>query len=196
MTNKLKLAFVAAAASAAMVASAADAGTFVTSITITSAIPSYLQIAELEAFSNGVDVASSANGATAVGSSVYSAFSTADKAIDGNTGGNYYTDTIFHSAGSGPNEYLTVTLANGGADISSLSIFGRTDCCGDRDIYKYSFLNAAGDVVGGGTLNATRGSATAAVPEIATWGMMLAGFGMIGFAARRRQLVKTFVSFA
>lgn len=31
----------------------------------------------------------------------------------------------------------------------------------------------------------------AAVPEPATWAMMLAGFGMIGFVARRRQPVET-----
>lgn len=38
--------------------------------------------------------------------------------------------------------------------------------------------------------------AVAGVPEPATWAMMLAGFGMIGFAARRRQSVKTTVSYA
>jgi hypothetical protein len=36
----------------------------------------------------------------------------------------------------------------------------------------------------------------AAVPEPATWAMMLLGFGMIGFAARRRSNVKTTVSYA
>lgn len=35
-----------------------------------------------------------------------------------------------------------------------------------------------------------------AVPEPATWAMMLAGFGMIGFAARRRSSVKTTVRYA
>ena len=36
----------------------------------------------------------------------------------------------------------------------------------------------------------------AAVPEPATWGLMLAGFGMIGFAARRGQSVKTKITYA
>jgi len=40
-----------------------------------------------------------------------------------------------------------------------------------------------------------RDEAVAAVPETVTWAMMLAGFGMIGFAARRSQSVKTTVRF-
>lgn len=39
-------------------------------------------------------------------------------------------------------------------------------------------------------------SAVGAVPETATWAMMLAGFGAIGFAMRRRQKVVTRVSYA
>lgn len=35
-----------------------------------------------------------------------------------------------------------------------------------------------------------------AVPEPATWAMMIAGFGMVGFAMRRRQKVSTTVRFA
>lgn len=47
----------------------------------------------------------------------------------------------------------------------------------------------------------TTGAATfsdpaGAVPEPATWAMMLAGFGMIGFAARRRSSVKSTMRFA
>lgn len=38
-------------------------------------------------------------------------------------------------------------------------------------------------------------SATAAVPEPATWGMLLAGFGAVGGALRRRQRVTSCVSF-
>lgn len=35
----------------------------------------------------------------------------------------------------------------------------------------------------------------APVPEVSTWAMMLAGFGVIGLAARRRQSVKTTIRF-
>ncbi|EQA98614.1 hypothetical protein L288_20395 [Sphingobium quisquiliarum P25] len=35
-----------------------------------------------------------------------------------------------------------------------------------------------------------------AVPEPATWAMMLLGFGMIGFAARQRRRAKTEIKFA
>lgn len=48
-----------------------------------------------------------------------------------------------------------------------------------------------------GTITQFTGTALAgAVPEPATWALMLAGFGMIGFAARRRQSVKTNVTYA
>ncbi|WP_420383117.1 PEPxxWA-CTERM sorting domain-containing protein [Novosphingobium sp.] len=39
-------------------------------------------------------------------------------------------------------------------------------------------------------------AAAAAVPEPATWAMMLAGFGLIGFAARKRSSIKTSVTYA
>lgn len=44
--------------------------------------------------------------------------------------------------------------------------------------------------------NVTLVTTGSAVPETATWAMMLAGFGMIGFAARRRSNVKTTVAYA
>lgn len=54
-------------------------------------------------------------------------------------------------------------------------------------------------ISGNGTIlasvNATS-SAVAAVPEPATWAMMIAGFGMIGFAARRRPSDKRTVAYA
>lgn len=44
--------------------------------------------------------------------------------------------------------------------------------------------------------NVLLGNPTAAVPEPATWGMMLLGFGAAGYAMRRRAKVRTNVSFA
>lgn len=66
-----------------------------------------------------------------------------------------------------------------------------------------SFSGIARSVVFGGTVNSqvfddfTFGSTSvgAAVPEPATWGMMILGFGMIGAASRSRK-VKTSVKFA
>lgn len=52
------------------------------------------------------------------------------------------------------------------------------------------------DDFGTGSYTLNIASAIGAVPEPATWAMMLAGFGMIGFAARKRSAVKTTVSFA
>jgi hypothetical protein len=61
--------------------------------------------------------------------------------------------------------------------------------------YSIDFGGTAGQT---GYDDITFGSAVAggAVPEPATWAMMLAGFGMIGFAARRRPHVKTAVTYA
>jgi len=47
--------------------------------------------------------------------------------------------------------------------------------------------------VDGGTYSGTATFSATAVPEAATWAMMLGGFGMMGFALRRR---RTSVSFA
>ena len=46
----------------------------------------------------------------------------------------------------------------------------------------------------GGTL--TPSAVSAAVPEPATWGLMILGFGAVGFAMRRRAKVRTNVRFA
>lgn len=54
-------------------------------------------------------------------------------------------------------------------------------------------LGAAGLQSGSGTFSLS--AATGAVPEAATWGMMILGMGMVGFAMRRAK-VATRVSFA
>lgn len=59
-----------------------------------------------------------------------------------------------------------------------------------------SYGGTTGQFTYGQTGTAVFSYSTGAVPEPATWGMMLAGFGMIGFAARRRQRIKTTVTYA
>lgn len=174
----------------ATVPAAAVVVTGATRIEIKNAFPDYLQVAEVQAFNfAATNVALAANGGTANGSSIYAGYSTPDKAIDGNTGGNFYTDTIFHSAGSGAAEFLDVNFAP--TNLSSISLFGRTDCCGQRDLYNVTIFNAAGATLFSGQVDARNQTGTVtfdagAVPEPAAWMLMVTGFGLVGFAARRR----------
>lgn len=142
-----------------------------TNIRITSAIPTWIQVAELQAFDfAATNVALAANGGIATASSVFApGFSTPAKAIDGNTGGNYSTDTIFHSGGTGGGEFLDIAFA--AANLSSVTIYSRTDCCNERDFFNIEIFNAAGSLLYAGQLDA-RGDAVEtitfgnAIPEI------------------------------
>ena len=158
---------------------------------------SFLQIGELQAFSGGINVAL---GATASASSVYSDVyggpsTDAGKANDGLTDGQYYGDGIYHSLDSSVAEFLDLTFATA-QSIDSLSIFGRTDnCCTLRDSYTFTLFNGA-DIVRTGTLDAratsfATASFSSAVPEPATWAMMVIGFGAIGGSVRRRKAKAT-----
>ena len=87
---------------------------------------------------------------------------------------------------------------------------GLSDCC--NDLFGSASFGSAGLVpfrlvyantqYGGGQgqayLTAYENNAVieAAVPEPATWALMLLGFGMIGFAMRKRSNVRTTVSYA
>lgn len=53
----------------------------------------------------------------------------------------------------------------------------------------FSGLTAPYTVAGGDFDAAVTGTFAGAVPEPATWAMLIAGFGMVGFAARRRRAV-------
>ena len=59
----------------------------------------------------------------------------------------------------------------------------------------YAFTNLFGSPNGAG-LTVSAVAVAGAVPEPATWAMMLAGFGGIGFALRRRSKVRMAVSYA
>lgn len=57
-------------------------------------------------------------------------------------------------------------------------------------------INGNGTISAFGTASSSPVATAGAVPETATWAMMLSGFGLIGFAVRRRQSVKTIASYA
>lgn len=71
---------------------------------------------------------------------------------------------------------------------------GRTNCYAGTSAVPQSYVDSSAVYDATPTGN-VKFASVAAVPETATWAMMLAGFGMIGFAARRRSSVKTTVTF-
>lgn len=189
----------AAAAFAVAAASApADAAVVVKKIVIKNglATPDYIQVAELQAISGGSNVALAVNGGIASATSSYPlAGSNPGMTIDGITGGNYYTDGVWASATPGSFEALTITLGNAYA-LSALNFYGRTDCCSNRDVFDYILYDANDVVVGSGKVNAISNFATVALPEPATWAMMLMGFGMIGAGVRSRRRPTTKLTYA
>ncbi|WEK43804.1 MAG: PEPxxWA-CTERM sorting domain-containing protein [Candidatus Sphingomonas colombiensis] len=94
----------------------------------------------------------------------------------------------------------------GGMDIIGLGLnFFRFSPAGDSvfkgTIYSPTFLPGEYDftdfeVPGLAYHLSINANALAGIPEPGSWAMMLAGFGGIGFAMRRRQKVRTNVSFA
>lgn len=171
------------------------------SIIIRSAFPDgdWLQIGELQVFANGVNVAAAINGGVAYGTGSYDGTSTPDKANDGIVDTNF--PQIYHSDGAGTTEYLEIKFT-GMFDVSDIVIFGRGDCCSERNYFSYELhgTNQFGDYLAWeGVLDARNGSFSASdhvpndngamnVPEPASWAMMLAGFGAVGGAMRRRRV--------
>jgi hypothetical protein len=187
----------AAAAALALMAAPVQAATVIgaAKIRISSALPTWLQVGEVQAFEDltGVNVALASNGATATGSGNFTAASSPDKAIDGLAPANY--PLIYHSNGTGADEFLEITLA-GPKNLSSLAVFGRADSFASRDFYNVSIFDVGGRALfsgqldnrqlagGAGTL--TFGS-SGVVPEPATWALMIIGFGGVGACIRRRR---------
>lgn len=173
------------------------------SVTITSAVPSYLQVGELIAADySAVDVALGTHGAVASASSIYHGEALPGFAIDGAYPASY--PNIFHSATDAAGEYLTVTFA-AAHDLASLTIYGRADrdsfCCGQRDVYNYSIFNADGGLITSGQLDTRSSQDTSAtvtfdrattpttVPEPASWALMILGLGGAGALLRRRSVL-------
>lgn len=177
-------------------------------VTITSALndigmpysdPSqaYIQVAELLATDfNPTNVALASNGGTATALSNIQGSDFTGKAIDGVFPNDY--PEIYHSAGTGTNEYLRVTFSSP-ATLSSLAVYGRSGgCCTFRDIFNFTIYDSGNQVLTSGQLDARNGrhyasvsfdAPTGAVPEPATWAQMIGGFGLAGSMIRRRKAV-------
>ena len=189
-------------ASAVAPAQAAIIG--VSEIVITNAYNTWLQVGEVEAFNqSSVNVVPLGATASATpGSGTWNSNSTPDRAIDGNTNTNFYADPYIYHPAVEQNVALTVTL-DLPANLSSLTIFGRTDCCQYRDLYNVSLYNSSQGLLDSFQLDATSspsGSATitfpGAVPEPSTWAMLVLGFAGVGFISYRRKNKATTFRFA
>jgi hypothetical protein len=136
-------------------------------------------------------------GATASAPNQYSASSGPANAIDGIYPASFSWGAapgIFHSGVIGPNAILDVALAKP-ATLASLTIYGRQDCCYFRDVYNIRLLDAAGQSLWTGTLDASQANGLGATielnlpatPEASTMMMMLMGVGGLGLTAARRK---------
>ena len=180
--------FIATSASASLIG--------VKTMEISNAISQWLQVAEFQAFDlSNTNVALASAGATASSSSSWNSYSTADKAIDGNTNGVFTNQSVFHEGNASPlnrvGDTLVITLS-GSIDLSSIKIFGRTDaCCRARDVYNLDFLDVTGQSIFSlSSLDAAANSSqvsfsfpeASAVPEpnmLALFGVGLAALGLL-----------------
>lgn len=99
-----------------------------------------IQIAELEVYAKGVNVALAANGGRASGTSPYSGESNVGKAIDGVKPAGY--PNIYHSECVG-GSYLRVDFARP-VEVESVVIYGRADGFGERDVFTYQITGTTG----------------------------------------------------
>jgi PEP-CTERM motif len=174
------------------------------SITITSALSDYLQIAEILAFNVAdVNVALASNGGVATALSQFFEAQAPqggpEETNDGVFPANYdysfnpNVPGVYHSGGAGPNEFVTITFA-ASTTLKGLTIFGRGDCCAGRDLYAFTIRDANNAVLATGGLDARQtGSAsvsfplpTGGVPEPSAWALMILGFAGAGVLLRRR----------
>ena len=181
-----------------LLASVASAATVVgaKSIHITKGggVTDYIQISEVVALDFGsLDVALASNGGSATALNIYSVSHIADRAIDG----IFPTlDAFVYISAGTASDYLDITFASA-TTLSSLAIYGRPACCSDRDVFHADILDANGKSLYSGVFDANNGDhfasavfdrPTDGVPEPEVWALMLAGFGGIGAAMRRRRV--------
>lgn len=208
----MKLKLLSASLALGMVTASPAQATTALTLEITNALNTWLQVAEVKAFNaSGTNVAAAINGGTAIGAlpGTWNFASTPAGAINGVIDSTFNFSpapgdlTMYHPSTEGGANALIITFASL-SDITSIDIFGRADCCSNRDIFGYRLFDGTGAVVASGRLDASNPdhfasvsfAATPAVPEPATWAMMIIGMGMVGFAMRKRGNVKTTVAYA
>ena len=149
-------------------------------IEITNEINTWLQVAEVVALdTEGNDVALAAT-ATATAPDQWSWKSGPEKAIDGITAGSYGAGQIFHEGSPYTNDPLTITF-NSIQTLSTIQIFGRTDCCTNRDVYRVTYFDDQGSAITSAVMNA--GDVTNVIPEPST--IAIFALGILGLASRR-----------
>jgi hypothetical protein len=163
----------------------------------TGAIPAF-HISEVEVFEQGsaTNVAAAAAGASATASST--GWGTDPNwAIDGNADGAFGSNSIWHDSdgqeGDDPTQADELTIVFGSPKTVDLfSLWGRTDCCTDRDdSILVSFYNGT-DLVGQNATgiidNGTTGRvAISAIPEPSTAVLLLVGSALVSGRWRRRR---------
>ncbi len=78
---------------------------------------------------------------TATQASNYSTTATANKAVDGNTDGNFYNNSVTHTA-CGTQDWWQVDLGQV-SNITQVKLWNRTDCCADRLNNSYLIVSDA-----------------------------------------------------
>lgn len=170
-----------AAASSVAHAQVADVG----GVRVTQNATQHLQLGEVQVFQD-VSGTNVALGGTATATSVYDVNTGPEKAINNATASNYPND-LYHNLTQNAGEYWQVVFSP--STIDSVTVFGRSDCCTDRDEnLTLTLLDSTGAPIAGQSYNFGIGPSLSAtidvVPEPASLGLL--GLGAVVLLARRR----------